>query len=557
LLLVAALAACASDPAPRGDALADGGPADISAYEAGADAPVGDAQPVDPARVQTSAGPVRGTVQLRSRAFLGIPYAAPPVGALRWARPAPAPPWTAERDVTRHGPSCPQPEVKLVSLPAVRDEDCLLLSVWTPNPAPSRAPVMVYFHGGGFVSGGSAAPSLDGSHLAAERGVVVVGVSYRLGSLGFFAHPALPEGGLSYGILDQQAALRWVQTNIAAFGGAPDDVTIFGQSAGALSVSLHLVAPGSAGLFRRAVVQSGAWLAPVPTRARYAALSQRVVEAVGCQAAADVLGCLRAKPAQALATALPMPPGIVFGAGAIALPFLDGVTLAEQPPQALAAGRLARVPVLLGTTRNEGSMFVVGLGVVGLTEADYAAQVTELIAPADPMGKGDPFGIYYPALDPAAVLAAYPAAAFSSPAEALSELLTDGLFVCPTRAAARAITAAGQSAYLYQFTYGPAYYKAIDPFYRVAHGAELPFVFGNHPLGISLTGAEKDLAAQVMGYWTRFARAGEPNGEQAVLWPAYDVTDELHQVLDVTPGTTHALKKDKCDFWDTQVAAKR
>lgn len=256
LLLVSA---CSDDDAPASDA-------SVSSREAGADLGASDATttPV----VTTKSGPVKGVGQGKATSFLGIPYAAPPTKDNRFKAPQPVKPWTSARAADAYGPSCSQDSKAGLGLPKNFSEDCLTINVFAPRPAPAKAaPVMVFIHGGGFYSGSSALPTYDGRQLAAQ-GVVVVTFNYRLGPMGFLTHPAVESGAANLGIADQQAALKWVQSNIAAFGGDPKKVTLFGESAGSMSVCVHLASPASKGLFHRAVMQSGACSVISPTLAK-------------------------------------------------------------------------------------------------------------------------------------------------------------------------------------------------------------------------------------------------------------------------------------------------
>lgn len=304
--------------------------------------------------VRIGDGLVRGTTAGIVDEFLGIPYAAPPTGNLRWRPPARPASWEGVRDTTQFGPSCPQPTAKNPYLPpGPISENCLYLNVYTPTLRDSGGegrPVLVWIHGGGLVQDG--ARNYDGSKLAAD-GTVVVTINYRLGALGFLAHPALDSrpGGAAgnYGLMDQQAALRWVQRNIARFGGDPHDVTIAGQSAGGLSVLAQMVSPGARGLFQRAIVQSGTFALNQQPLATAEAAGETFATAVGCpdQSAA----CLRSVPVANLVGNFGVEiPGVV-----------DGSVLTQPIGTALARGQFARVPVINGITHDEELVFVAGL----------------------------------------------------------------------------------------------------------------------------------------------------------------------------------------------------
>jgi para-nitrobenzyl esterase len=497
LLLIAACGQSASKDAP------DAGP--------GPDAATRDAPPAAvPGQVMTDRGPVIGRDDAVS-AFLGIPYAAPPVGALRWRAPEPHAAWTAPREATALGPACAQSEGGLGQRGPF-SEDCLTLNVWTPRVDPAaRAPVMVFIHGGAFVHGSSNQEGYDGAALAA-MGVVVVSMNYRLGAFGFLAHPALTAEDAhgssgNAGLLDQQAALRWVQTNIAGFGGDPDNTTIFGESAGAMSVCAHIASPLAAGLFRRAIGQSGSCLtfstplrAPAgSTRADAESLGTAVADALGCTGAADVLACMRGKPADEVIAAAPGSEEI--GGGLTLAPNIDGYVLAEPPAQAYAAGRINAIDGAVGgVNQDEATLFTRTAPVE--TEAEYAAAVMRLVP------------------DHATeALALYPASAYPTPRDAYNALITDVVFTCPTRGQLRAIAARGATAYLYQLT-RPTGFGTLSGL-GVYHGSELPFVFGNLTVRSGMSAADRAFAGQVMGYWTRFAATGDPDGAGATEWPPH------------------------------------
>ena len=502
--------------------------------------------------VVTGSGPVRGTVHAASRAFLGVPYAAPPLGALRFAAPTAHPPWSKMRDAATFGPACPQ--VKSAMADAVptgkigafsTSEDCLTLNVWTPWPVPAKAaPVLVWIHGGGFTSGASSLPHIapPGRTMAEQAKVVVVSLNYRLGPLGFLAHPALGQASGNFGIQDQQAALVWVKNNIAAFGGDAGKVTLAGESAGAFSVCVHLVAAASKGLFHRAVMQSGACPQALPQNStvltQKVAMDQgkSVAQKVGCDTASDVAACLRKAPLQQLLTALPIIDDFTDTTtkGASWGPNTDGVILTGQPLALVKAKTFHKLPVILGTNKNEGSVLVVAANKTKLTQAQYVAQVGKMFSVISGM-----------------VLINYPGLSYASAAAALAEMMGDLVFVCPARRTARALSAAGVKTYLYHFTTQPGY-SSKNPFLGAYHTAEVPFPFATPPPSLSFSPDEAKLAGQMLGYWTRFARLGDPNTAGQVVWPTYAKGTDQHMVLGTSAVTTgKALKQKQCDFWDT------
>ncbi|MET0285484.1 MAG: carboxylesterase/lipase family protein [Polyangiales bacterium] len=440
------------------------------------------------------------------RAFLGVPYAKPPVGELRWRSPEPAARWQGEREATEYGPMCPQVPLSPVS------EDCLSLNVWAPEPAASPRPVMVWLHGGAFAVGSNAL--YDGAPLAARGDVVLVAANYRLGALGFLAHPALTAekqgrgSSGNYGIEDGVLALRWVKENIAAFGGDPNNVTLFGESAGSALTCVLLGTPAANGLVHRAIMESGACLGFESPLADAEARGEKTVQAIGC-AGPDTLACLRGKDALELTVA---------STDLLATllqqrwrPIIDGVLV---PP--IAAVNPVRLPIILGTNRDEGGAF----GILAPTQSSFASRVEG----------------YYP--DPAhakVVLDTYSAEQQGSWSGAFSALATDGLFVCPTRRLARRASAE-VATYVYSFAHGEAH-----------HADEVPYVFGLP----GLDAEARRVSDQMMQAWTRFAKTGDPNGEGALTWPRYDARSDQHMVFDATPSIGTGLRGTTCDVLDT------
>lgn len=457
----------------------------------------------DSAIVDTRSGAVRGVVAGDHRIFSGIPYAAPPVGGLRWRSPQPAAPWPGIRDATRPGSMCAQQGQGI----QIGSEDCLYLNVTTPSRG-SGLPVMVWIPGGGFVQGSG--DQYDPARLAAT-GVVVVTINYRLDTLGFLDDPDVgddPDSG-NYGLADQQAALRWVQRDIAAFGGDPGNVTLFGQSAGALSVCAHLVAPGSRTLFGKAIIQSGpcgnSFVTADVARARGRELAGRL----GCAAPGDVAACLRAKPVSELV-------GINADQAFSSTnrlrdmpwtPVVDTPALPEQPLQGLRDGDAARVPLIQGATRDEMRPFVaLDYDVKGtpVTPASYPTILSQVFGPRA-----------HVALDK------YPLANYPSPGIALATVLTDAgrkLGACTTLPADTA-AAVRAPVYAYEFTQDDGLMIGDFPV-GAAHSAELPYLFnGFH--SPPPTPDRQILSQRLISYWTQFAKTGDPNNGSAPAWPGY------------------------------------
>jgi para-nitrobenzyl esterase len=498
--------------------------------------------------VETARGPVQGLAyEDGTAAFLGIPYARPPTGERRWRAPEPAEAWSTPREASHFGLPCPQVDLR-DGKPIEASEDCLTLNVWTPASRPQTpVPVMVYIHGGAFTLGASREELYDGSALA-HAGMVVVSMNYRLGALGFLAHPALGAGtpeqaSGNYGLMDQRLALEWVRDHIAAFGGDPANVTLFGESAGAISACLQMLSPAAQGLFHRVIAESGTcYLGATPLRdpgtpEREDSAEERGVRfarEVGCTEG-DIAACLRTRtPEQLLAAsgaALDLiKPRVGFG------PVVDGSVIPGAPRQLFAEGRYARVPLLLGANQDEGTIFTLQAKIDSPEQYEAAVHVR---AP----GKAEE------------LLRAYPAKDFASPKAAFSQMLGDAMFVCPTRRLARTLVEQGQPVHAYFFTYAPrkAFGSVFGGFLKLGayHSAELPFVFGLSRGRFALdSDAERALSAKIMGYWTRFATRGDPNGEGAVAWPTYTRDGEPYLKLDMELGQGANLNAQRCDILD-------
>jgi para-nitrobenzyl esterase len=497
-----------------------------------------------------SQGPLLGVPSGSVCAYEGIPYAAPPTGDLRWKPPATPVSWSTPRP-SAFASGCPQGSSEF-GVPS-SDEDCLYLNVWTPSVHPDKPlPVMVFVHGGSFIWGSGSFPLYDGTNLATATGNIVVTINYRLGALGFLSLPELraedpstPTSG-NYGILDQIAAFAWVKANIAAFGGDASNVTVFGESAGGTSMLIHLASPLSTGLFDHVLIES-AYAANNQGAGPEAAgdsIGAMFASAVGCSGS-SVLSCLRAASLTAImneSESSTLGDNLAF----TWFPIVDGYVLPDYPVHRIVAGTFNKVPTLLGTNKNEGTLFVVTspptdeASFVSTANVSFPGNGMAIAAEYPVAGDGGP-GDGGTLDGGRATFASYEAAA--------AEALTDGAFVCPTRQVARALTTAGVAAYRYDFVH------AIDfpvPDLGAFHGSELEFVFGNpiNSLASPLTAAEQTLSAAMMGYWGAMAGAGNPNGGARPSWPLYQLTTEPDLVLDLTLSTETELKKAQCDFWD-------
>ncbi len=491
--------------------------------------------PPDPSVVRTADGLVRGTATLDKRHFAGIPYAAPPVGPLRWQPPQPVAPWPGVRDATKTGPRCLQDEGSDVEFGRQTDEDCLTLNVWTPEPAEELRPVMVWLHGGAFINGNGA--MYDSRWLVDRGDIVVVTLNYRLGALGFLAHPALgPPGAVgNYGLQDQQAALRWVRDNIAAFGGDPEKVTIAGESAGGMSVCDHMVAPDSQGLFRAAIIQSGPCQAQValPQAER---VSVDFARDVGCGDPATAAACLRRLPAHELDK--PVWYGRI-GEDTLSGPVYGTAVLPADPMVAIREGRAADVPVLIGSNRDEFTLFAALQYLRGARQ--YAAgEYPDLLA--------DTFG-------PQAVTvgARYPLERYGgSAALAYSAAVTDGVFACVAGRMADQLSAVN-AVYAYEFADPkpptPEPMRTLPFPVGASHSLELRYLFdvGGAP---PLDPAQQRLSDQMIDYWTSFVRTGAPDADGAPEWPEVSGGGPWMSLRPDGPRVvTDFDQEHQCEFW--------
>ena len=506
------------------------------AGDAGTDAS-SDAFVAPPPSVTLPEGEVRGQRGPGFISYLGIPYAEAPVGPLRFAPPVARAPWATPLGPVRNPPTCPQTAIGI----AGGSEDCLVVNVHVPEEPVTNAPVMVWIHGGAFLVGSGIGldRSTMGDLLAREEGVIVVSLNYRLGPFGFLSHPGVGAG--NQGFLDQQLALRWVRDHIAAFGGDPDDVTLVGESAGGLSVCLHLISPGSRGLFHRAIAESGLCDASLPSAADAAASGAEIVASLGCTGA-DLVDCVRSASITALFEAAGDAADLtVLLSGTSNRPFwpsIDGTTIPGSFREVVTAGEHADVPTILGWNRDEGTLFV-GLAEMSGTVADMAAYDRSITDFATREG-----------IDPAALRAAYPVASYPDPGAAIADMVGDAELICPSRRAALLLRDAGTEVRTYRFDYDQANFQLNLPRALGAfHSAELQFVFG-HAAGMPrFEGAGITLSAVMQGTWGAFVRGEDLAPDLGVTWPPYDAT-EPSVVFDETITTALALNQAECALWD-------
>ena len=479
------------------------------------------------------------------RVYRGIPFASPPVGDLRWRPPQPAESWDGVRDATVAAPACIQTVAPLGADsfydPGVDEtsEDCLYLNVWSAAAADDRAPVMVWIHGGAHVVGNGAEIAYDGTALA-RRGVVLVTVNYRLGALGFLAHPLLSaesehNASGNYAALDQVAALGWVQRNIAAVGGDPDRVTIFGESAGSQSVSHLMATPLARGLFHRAIGESGGGFGSAGKahpKAEMEAAGERFVEALLGADVEPSLEAMRSASAEAVLGA----PAPVRAAATV-----DGWVLPDTVYNIFAAGDQHDVPVIVGSNADEGTMFGTQ-GIDTLTAHREAVQRE--------------YGEFAEAF-----LTTYPAETDEGARSARMAIFTDSFFGWEMRAWARGMETVPSPAYLYFFSRVPP--AADSERYGAYHTAEIPYVFDN--FGVSSSphanrdwdDTDRELSNTLSSYWVNFASTGNPNADGLPEWPVFDRNaDEALEIGD-TIQVQSGIREDRLDFFDAYYASQR
>jgi para-nitrobenzyl esterase len=505
--------------------------------------------------VITAQGPIRGEVVDNTVVFRGVPFARPPVGNLRWQAPQPAPLRTEILDALKFGNVCPQFSTgsEGIMLPGSQrtfmgNEDCLTLNIWTAQTATDQLrPVMVFIHGGGNVQGSSSRTIYDGRNLTQKGGVVLVTINYRLGALGFLAHPAFSaadpnDSSGNYGLLDQILALQWIQQNIQNFGGDPNNVTIFGESAGGLNVTSLIASPLAKGLFHKAIIESGGYsinstlrdTAAQPERQSAEEFGLKFAEKLGCTGS-NAWDCLRSKSAEQILNNFPGEASVLnrLEGGTVYGPNIDGYVFPDTISNLVRKGQHNNVPVMLGTNKNEGTIFITTLPLN--SNAQYRRAVKSLFP--EPLSRK--------------VLKQYPVRDYATPRAAFDAIVTDLTFVCPTRGGAQILAASQPQIFMYNFTNSLNLGMARD--FGAFHGLELSFVFNNFNFPISAE--QRQLGDRMLQYWTNFAKQGDPNAAGLPTWPRYTPQNDNFLTLDTTITAGSGLRKTFCEFFAKELSA--
>jgi len=463
------------------------------------------------APVRTGGGLIEGVEDSSLQVFKGVPFAAPPVGSLRWRPPQPAPAWPGVRRADHFAPECPQVGAYPDDAPAEpMSEDCLYLNIWAPPAAAnSKLPVMVWIYGGGLMNGSASTPLYTGDVLA-RRGVIVVTANYRLGALGFLAHPDLTrESGRhrsgNYGFLDQIAALAWVRRNIAAFGGDPGNVTVFGQSSGSISVSALTSSPLARGLFQRAIGESGGLFEPLEVAPQFRLKgAEQEGKDFGKRTGAKTLEALRAMPALE-----------ILKVGYVPHLVVDGYALTEPPYDAYRAGRQNPIDLLVGSNADEGGYFLKDREITAADlrdelRRDFPGPIVSLIGPKRPATDAEARAAYV-------------------------RFESDMRFRWDMWTWARLQARSGRRVFLYDYAHVTRYRPGNRLYgWGAAHGTEMPYVFGHlDPQAASWTDEDRRFSNTMVGYWTNFAKTGDPNESGLPAWPNF------------TPSKSQAMKLDR------------
>lgn len=497
--------------------------------------------------IPTEQGSVRGEVLGDTVVFRAIPYAEAPVGNLRWRAPQPAKPRSEVLNAIKFGNRCCQvgpPDGNILggTRTFMGSEDCLTLNIWAPKAKDNTLrPVMFFIHGGGNVQGSAINPLYDGKNLTEKGGVILVTINYRLAQFGFLAHPQLTaedknQSSGNYALLDQIMALDWVRDNIKNFGGDPNNITIFGESAGGVNVVCLVGSPLAAGKFQRAIVESGGFgvnvnLKDTANSAQVESAEEfglRFVKEAGCANSADPIACLRSKSPEEVFKVLTGEAGVInrFDGSTVYGPNIDGYVLKESPIVAIQGNRHNNVPIMIGTNKDEATIFT------GMLQVDTNAGYRRTVKSLFPTISKD-------------ILKKYPASNYSSPREAFNTFFTDLTFVCPSRWAGLMSSVNQPQTFIYSFSnvFEIPQLKSFGAF----HGQELLFVFNNF-LNIPPSQDQRKLSETMLSYWTNFAKAGDPNGTGLPTWQRHNQNSDSYQVLNTTITSQTGLRKDFCEF---------
>ncbi|XP_023264485.1 cAMP-regulated D2 protein-like [Seriola lalandi dorsalis] len=515
--------------------------------------------------VLTKDGQIKGITVDKAHIFYGIPYADPPVGAYRWKPPRPVSPWSGVYNASFPRPACMQacsgPSTE--ECPRLVSEDCLYLNIFVPldvnfsSPLRSPLPVMVWIHGGDFIAGSASKPLYDGRFISNFTRTVLVSMEYRLGAFGFLVSgkDLHTSAAGNYGILDQQEALLWVQRNIAVFGGDPSKVTIFGESAGAQSVSLHLMIQSSKPLFKQAVLQSLPFSIPLKTRHDALKLGKNFAKQTNCSVS-DIVCLLSLTPQAVLTAQMKTSSKIVNPFRFLEVfetwgPYIDGDLIKEQAVAAFQKGHWQKEkPVLLGTTSEEGVIFVYGVFNKPVSAVECTVYITAIF-------KQHALRILHKYL---------PLYRDADRRDMLAQIVTDYVFLCPSRRSARAGTAVGSKLWMYVFDHTASDHRVWSGltfcYQHACHGAELPFLFDSAAVAnFTLMPSEKLLSNRMLCYWGAFAHTGDPSSrvqqttfcreQRLPVWPRYsDTSGWLVMNLTVRSHAQVGTRNHMCDFWD-------
>ena len=494
---------------------------------------IGTAQAAAPITT-TTLGKVQGASLGEVDVFKGIPFAAPPVGDLRWMPPVAPAKWMGVRKATEWASECVQDNSPHVS----GSEDCLYLNVWRPRVRTENLPVIVFIHGGSHLRGSpqqtmNGQEIYDGAKLAKNGNVIVVSIAYRLGSIGFLSHPKLSarsgyNGSGNYGYMDQIQALRWLKENVASFGGDPRKITVVGQSAGAWGVTMLLTSPLASGLFDRAVLHSGGTMAKPLAEAEE--IGQQLSQKAGCDKAEDEIACLKSKTPEELIHAMPGDAG--SGSSHFTM-VVDGYVLPEFPLRRMQSGLINRVPVLIGVAEEEASYLANDVSEKITNEEEYRAAIRQQAGDA----------VDY-------VLGVYPLSNYESPRLAYNAIAADFVFVCPSRRISRAL-AFGNIDFVGKFYFTQKIASGPLARWGAAHAFDLFYLFGNFKAtATEPTSEDLALSEKFQKQWARFADVGVPNADGYDMWIRHEPMNDTYYEMGRASGMKAWLRATECNFWD-------